>query len=181
MAPTNGTPKKGTPSKATPNNTPKRNKTRSNVAVANLSSKSTEAITFLWILLQAELKSKPNNAVSPPETTRISASTVLTKSLQPDYKAVTDAFGITKNAACVRYCRIKHAFANDAESGQDHEERDVQENRPKKQPKSPKIKKEAESQVPTVMDGEEFVGPCVKIEEFDAPYVQMEVEDDFEV
>ncbi|KAJ5204710.1 uncharacterized protein N7498_005589 [Penicillium cinerascens] len=167
MAPTNGTPKKGTPSKATSAKgtprkaTPKRNKTRSKVTVADLSSKSTEAITFLWILLQAELKNKPNNA--------------------PEYKAVTDALGITKNAACLRYYRIRDAFANDAESDQDHEEGDVQEDCPKKQSKSPKIKNEAESEIPTVMDVEETVGPRVKIEEFDVPYVQMEVEDDFEV
>lgn len=94
---------------------------------------------------------------------------------------MTDALGITKNAACLRYYRIRDAFANDAESGQDYEEGDAQEDRPKEQSKSPKVKKEAESQVPTVMDGEESVGPRIKIEEFDAPYVQMEVEDDFEV
>lgn len=101
--------------------------------------------------------------------------------MQPEYKAVTDALGITKNAACLRYYRIRDAFANDAESDQDHEEGDVQEDLPKKQSKNPKIKKKAESQVPTVMDGEGSVGPRVKIEGFDAPYVQMEVEDDFEV
>ncbi|KAJ6120816.1 hypothetical protein N7523_005096 [Penicillium sp. IBT 18751x] len=91
-----GTSMKETSAKRTPTKgTPRKIKARSKVTVADLSSKSTEAITFLWAALQHEL-GKTGSAV--------------------DYQAVSDALGITKCAATFRYYRIRDAFANDAEN-----------------------------------------------------------------
>lgn len=68
MAPTD-TPKKGVSTKGAPakkTQSPiKKTKARSKVTVTDLSSKSTEAITFLWAALQHELN-KNNSAVSLP-------------------------------------------------------------------------------------------------------------------
>ena len=62
--PKKGTSTKGTATKKTPTKgTPKKMKARSKVTVADLSSKSTEAITFLWAALQHEL-GKTGSAVS---------------------------------------------------------------------------------------------------------------------
>ncbi|KAJ5126895.1 hypothetical protein N7448_007674 [Penicillium atrosanguineum] len=141
MAPAD-TPKKGTSAKKTPPmGTPKRMKTRSKVTVADLSSKSTEAITFLWAALQHEL-GKTGSSV--------------------DYQAVGDALGITKCAATFRYYRIRDAFANDAENANSPEQESPQDNSPKRsRAKIFKAKKKKDDG-----DGDTEV-PAAETEDFD--------------
>jgi hypothetical protein len=98
---------------------------------------------------------------------------------------VSDALGITKNAATCRYYRIRDAIAND-EKSQGPEVDSGEGDRPRKQAKSPKAKKEADSMVKqeveskffTVKKEEDPEKPLVKNEE--GLDVKME-DDDFEV
>jgi methyl coenzyme M reductase subunit C-like uncharacterized protein (methanogenesis marker protein 7) len=98
---------------------------------------------------------------------------------------VSNALGITKNAAATRYYRIRGAITND-EKSQGPELESGEEDRPRKQAKSPKAKKEAdskvkqeaESKVLTVKKEEHPEKPLVKNEE--GLCVKME-DDDYEV
>ncbi|KAJ5676874.1 uncharacterized protein N7477_002507 [Penicillium maclennaniae] len=132
-----GSSMKETSAKRTPTKgTPKKIKARSKVTVADLSSKSTEAITFLWAALQHEL-GKTGSAVSSSRKTICPLRHVLkwdfhmaysdSSRLQVDYQAVGDALGITKCAATFRYYRIRDAFANDAENANRPEQESPQE------------------------------------------------------
>lgn len=184
--PKKGSPSKGTSAKKTPTKgTPKKMKARSKVTVADLSSKSTEAITFLWAALQHEL-GKTGSAVSSLHTYIFPfGSETLHElfdslQLQVDYQAVGDVLGITKCAATFRYYRIRDAFANDAENANNPAQESPQDNHPKRSRAKAfkgKTKDDSDEDTEASAAKPEDIDHVIKKEEFD---IKIETEEAME-